>query len=243
MRRYGILVVAFCCAGLCVRLGFWQLDRLSQRRAYNTLLETRWQLPPVDLKTESSIDTLDYRRTVARGVFDFDHQLVVMARSYHGVPGVHVVTPLRLDNGMAILVERGWVPSPDANTVDLTEFPEADSTVVAGILRGPQQGGPAIANTGWPIHVRNVDPAALQDRYSYPLHPLLLRRTSQVGESASELRLILQPELNNGPHLSYAMQWFTFATIALVGGVILFLREPGAANREPEDEDREQRLH
>ncbi len=237
MRRYGMLAVAFCCAGLCVRLGFWQLDRLSQRRAHNTLLETRLQLPPVDLKTESSFDSLNYRRTAARGVFDFDHQLVLMARSYHGVPGVHVVTPLRLDDGMAILVERGWAPSPDANTVDLTEFPEADSVVVEGILRAPQNGGPVTANAGWPIHVRNVDPAALQDIYSYPLRPLLLRRTSRVEEMASELRPILQPELNNGPHLSYAVQWFTFATIALVGGVILFCREQGTGSREPKTKE------
>jgi surfeit locus 1 family protein len=102
--------------------------------------------------------------------------------------------------------------------------------VIEGILREPHKGGQATAHTGWPIHVRNVDPAALQDRYPYPLLSLLLRRTSQVGVTTGELRLILQPELNNGPHLSYAMQWFTFATIALVGGVILFWRERGAGS-------------
>ncbi len=232
MRRYGILVAGLCCAAICARLGLWQLDRLSQRRAYNSLLETRLRLPPVDLKSESRFDSLNYRRTAARGVFDFDHQLVVMARSYRGVPGVHVVTPLQLGDGTAILVERGWVPSPDANTVDLTECSEADSVVVEGTLREPQQGGSLTVNTGWPIHVRNADPAALQGRYSYQLLPLLLRRTLQVREAKCELRPILQPELNNGLHLSYAVQWFTFATIALVGGVILFCREPGAENKQ-----------
>jgi surfeit locus 1 family protein len=234
VRRYGILAVALCCAGLCVRLGFWQLERLSQRRAYNALLSARLQLPPVDLETASRFDSLYYRRTAVRGVFDFDRQVVVMARSYHGVPGVHVVTPLQLSDGKAILVERGWAPSPDANTVDLAAFSEADSVVVQGILRGPQPDGLVTGQTGWPIHIRNVDPAALQHRYAYALLPLLLRRTPQGGAIGNGLRPILQPELNNGPHLSYTVQWFTFATIALVGGFILFSRERGPGSREPQ---------
>src|SRR5688572_26888744 len=103
MRRYGILVLAAVVAALCARLGFWQLDRLAQRRALNQRLDRKLALPPLLVDTLPADVVLDsslsFRRAAARGVFDFQRQVVVVGRSVDGTPAVHITTPLVLADG------------------------------------------------------------------------------------------------------------------------------------------------
>ena len=219
MKRFLIFAVAFATAALCVRLGVWQLARLEQRQSNNNLTEARLSLPAVALPTESDPDSLRYRRAVADGVFDFEREIVVVARSRSGVPAVHVVTPLRLESGDAVLVERGVALSPDARTVDLGALVERDTSSVTGVfvsLEGSDHGSP-----GWPRYVRGVNPTELQQLYPYALFPLVLRRTVESSGGPPDLTPVPLPELTNGPHLSYAVQWFSFAAIAVVGSWFL----------------------
>lgn len=228
MRRYAILMVGMLVALGCVRLGFWQLDRWSQRRAQNGLYQARLQLPLLVLPSAIDalpLDSLSWRSATARGVYDFERQVVVVGRSVQGTPAVYVVTPLLLDGGRALLVERGWVYSPDARAVDLDALRERDTAEVAGVLLRPvplrrfEAGGSV-----WPIFAPSDDPVALGPLYPYPLLGVVLRRSEPAGEAAGELRPIPLPELSEGPHLSYAVQWFSFAAIALVGSAILYRR-------------------
>lgn len=221
------MVVGILAAAICGRLGMWQLDRLEQRRARNALIESGLALPPVDLEFTGLQDSLQFRRSTATGVFDFARQVVVVGRSYQGVPGVHVVTPLQLSDGSAVLVERGWAPSPDGRTVDLGRFAEPDSVDLEGVLHQAEAENRLVPAESWPIYVTAVNPAQLVDRFSYPLRPAVLRRTSEAR--SPQLRSVQLPELTNGPHLSYAVQWFTFATIALVGGGILAFKGVGSS--------------
>ena len=116
MKQVAAAVIGVLTAAGCIRLGVWQLSRLDERRALNAMVEASLSLAPLDLRDASGGDTLEFRRAVATGVFDFERQIVVMARSWRGFPGVNVVTPLRLETGDAVLVERGFVPSPDARS-------------------------------------------------------------------------------------------------------------------------------
>ncbi len=219
MRRYLIFAVAFGTAAVCIRLGVWQLERLDQRRNINTLAEARLSLPVIELPTEHDSDSLRYRKALADGVFDFEREIVVVARSRSGVPAVHVVTPLRFHGGGAVLVERGIALSPDARTVDLNALAESDTARVTGVLvslEGGDSGSP-----GWPRYVRGVNPTELQHVYPYPLFPLVLRRTVKSSGAPADLTPVPLPELTNGPHLSYAVQWFSFAVIAIVGSLLL----------------------
>lgn len=214
---------------LCGRLGIWQLDRLGERRARNAIAESHLALPPVRLIEPTVPDSLHYRRVDLSGVFDFERQIVVVARSYQGVPGVYVVTPLVLGDRTAALVERGWVPSPDGRTVDLEPIGEPDSARVEGVLLVTNRDDRLASGAGWPLYVRSASPSQLADRLPYSLVPLVVRRTG--GTPAAEgLRAIPLPQFTNGPHLSYAVQWFTFGLIALVGGLILFGK--GVGSRE-----------
>src|SRR3989442_3933496 len=108
------LVVALLVAAICVRLGVWQLDRLHERRQRNALLLAARARPPLEVDGSLPADSARDRRLVARGVYDYAHERLWHGRSYEGVPGVDLVTPLRPAGGAALLVDRARRLPPEA---------------------------------------------------------------------------------------------------------------------------------
>lgn len=209
---------ALAVAATCVRLGFWQIDRLHQRRARNAVVRAARERPPIELVGSVSADSARHRRLHARGAYDFEHEEVWRARAYEGVPGVDLITPLRLPDGSAVLVDRGWVPSPDAYHVDQQAYREAASADVVGLgMTAPRARG-------------DVDPAKLKDSLPYPLLPFVMQQLPSSTASASLRppgfpRRWPPPELDDGPHLSYAIQWLSFAVIIVAGSIALYRRQ------------------
>ena len=214
------LVIAVTVAAGCARLGVWQLDRLQQRRARNAQVRAARERPAVEARAGLSADSAANRRVHAAGRYDYAHQQLWRARSYEGVPGVALVTPLLLADGPALFVDRGWAPSPDAAHLDEQAYREADTADVLGL------GFPAPRGRG------DVDPARLQDSLPYPVLPFILQ---QLPPSIGLYRPLPPglirwppPPLDDGPHLSYAIQWFCFAVIILVGSAVLLGKSRGA---------------
>jgi surfeit locus 1 family protein len=216
---------------VCVRLGFWQLDRRAERAARNHAVAERMAMEPVTLDAAPT-DTagLVYRRARLSGAVDDDRAIVLAGRSLDGSPGVHLLSPVRLAGG-AVLVNRGWLPAPDAATVDL------DAVRLHGTLRaeGVLVPFPAVdlpEHPGFQVRWFRVDGGAIRGQYPYHVAPLYLVATSaaepvEPGVGATERPVPLDPPtLDPGPHLSYAIQWFSFATIFLVGWIILLVRRP-----------------
>lgn len=222
-RRADVIlaVVAVVVTGGCLRLGIWQLDRLSQRRARNAAVAARLALSPITLHETVSrhADSLDRRRIVARGVFDYDHERVWPARSFDGTPGVALVTPLRLGPGIAVYVDRGWVPSPDAFTVDQAAYREGDTVEVAGVAFVAPRGR------------ADVDPQLAG--LPYDLLPVVVQQERPEAAGGGLPRRWPTVRLDNGPHLFYAIQWFSFAAIALVGTALLLRKSPRARDVRP----------
>ncbi len=219
------LVVAFLVAAVCVRLGVWQLDRLHQRRERNAVLVAARVRPPLEVTGSVSGDSARDRRLAARGVYDYGHERLWRARSFEGVPGVDLVTPLRLADGSAVLVDRGWAPSPDAYHLDQTAYREADSAVVLGLgMLAPRTRG-------------DVDPAALRDSVPYRLLPFVIQQLPPATPISRSLPPGLirwpSPELSDGPHLFYAIQWFSFGLISVVGSLALARKRAAEAELEP----------
>jgi len=187
------LAVAVVIALVCVRLGVWQIARLHQRRAANAVIEARERAPVLDLTGSESLDAVQWRRVRASGVYDYARERVWTGRTFQGVPGVVLLTPLRVPGG-DVWVNRGWVPSPDAAQVDQSRWREGDTAIVAGI---------ALAHEGLPYVIDDSIPA--KDRAPEP--------TVQRWPL---------PVLSDGPHLSYVIQWFSFAAIILGGSLILY---------------------
>jgi surfeit locus 1 family protein len=198
-----LIVIAVLASMGCVRLGIWQLDRLATRRARNAELVAARARPPQEVAAGLSVDSARDRRLRARGVFDYDRETVWPARTFEGVPGVHLLTPLRLADGSAVLVDRGWVPSPDALHIDREFYREPDSAMVVGVGRATPRGR------------GDVDPTV----FAY-----VLQQDSPPGAARGFIRRIPPPPLDDGPHLGYAIQWFSFAVVALVGTWILVVK-------------------
>jgi surfeit locus 1 family protein len=192
-------------AGLCVAAGIWQLNRLAARRARNGVLAARLALPPLPLQGDISVDSARQRRVVARGIYDFSAERTWPGRSFEGTPGVALVTPLRIPGGSVVLVDRGWVPSPDAFHVDhaLYREPPPDTVTITGIAMIPPRGR-------GDVEVAGFLPFVIQLETPSPARGLPRRWPP--------------PAFDNGPHLSYAVQWFSFALIALVGTAVLIRR-------------------
>ena len=207
MQRRDVIagLSALVVAATCVRLGIWQLDRLSQRRTRNAALADRLALPLLEVRAGTAADSARQRRVVARGIYDFSAERTWPGRSFDGTPGVALITPLRLHDGSAVLVDRGWVPSPDAFHVDHRLYREPDTALVTGVAFIPPRGRGDVNPTGFlpfVIQLEKPDPAGAGG---------LPRRWPP-------------PAFDNGPHLSYAVQWFSFALIVLVGTAALIRR-------------------
>jgi surfeit locus 1 family protein len=225
MRRYAVFLVAAPVALVCVRLGFWQLSRLSERRALNESRRAAMALPPIQLEERPAPAQVDpYRSVRAAGTFDFSREVVISGRNFGEGPAAIVVTPLMLAGDTAVLVERGWIRAADPRRVGLDSLRETASVILDGIVvdAGPEMR--AATDTGWPKYVQRANPRALGPEYPYPLLAYLVRRTAPP-EGGQLLRPVPVPELSEGPHLAYAVQWFAFATIILVGSVALYRKE------------------
>jgi surfeit locus 1 family protein len=220
-------IFAIVTAAFFARLGVWQLHRLSERRTRNSALEMRLRTPAVPLsRLPADSAGAHWRRAVVRGRYEFDHQIVLSGRTHDGSPGVWILTPLHPDSGgPAILVNRGWVYSPDAATVDLGKWDEPPRATVSGYVEDFVRGGPGISRL--PSHPNawtRLDARELSSAFPFPIAPYYLVALDTLAEtrrmngvaSNTPVRLDL-PVMDDGPHLNYAIQWFTFAVVALVG--------------------------
>jgi len=219
-------LLVFLGIALCVRLGIWQLDRLEQRRAFNTQVETMRAMPLLDLNKDggASVVTMEWRAIEVVGEYDFENQ-VALRNQYNGNQyGYHLLTPL-LFNGMAVLVDRGWIPA-DGNTtpIDWRKYDEAGEVKVIGQIRlgqsKPAYGGvaDALPADGEKLEVwNNADVELIARQMPYPILKIYVQ--PDVEETDVSPPIPFQPviELTEGPHFGYALQWFTFAAILFFG--------------------------
>ena len=208
---------------VCARLGVWQLDRLRDRRASNMSALAARSAPEVRIAGTTPMNpSLDGRMVWAEGHYDHTHDVVLRGKAYDGSPGVEIVSPLVLEDGStAVLVNRGFVPTPDAVTVQTDSVRELGKVRVRGTaLEMPSGNGKPLARSGGTTWAR-LDRDALRGSMPYQLAPWYIRQSPDTALPRFPRRLEPLP-LNDGPHLSYAIQWFAFAAMTIVfGGVIL----------------------
>lgn len=227
MSRRTIVFCTFAvlAAALFTRLGFWQLARLHAKVQRNVAIASQQSAQPVEFASLPRDTALaHYRRTRAAGRLDFDHEFVLSGRTHQGSPGVELVTPLRLEGSdTAVLVNRGWVYSPDGASVDRARWREPDAATVTGYVEQYAPDAGTTSARSDPRIVRRVSRREASSRIPYPLAPYYLVQTGDTASSHPVRREM--PALDEGPHLGYAIQWFGFAVIALVGAGFVVVRE------------------
>ena len=223
-RTIAFLVASVVLAALFARLGVWQLDRLHERRQHNAYLRERLHGKAAPLSTlRGTPDEIRYRRVVVAGRADYGHEVVWASRTRNGSPGVYLVTPVSTGDS-AVLVVRGWVYAPDGATVDASRWREGDSLTLEGYLdEMPAPSARPDSMAGRPGTVTWLNRARLERRIGRPVRGVYVMATGEQGaQSADRPARFTLPELDEGPHRSYAVQWFSFAAIAVVGaGIVL----------------------
>lgn len=209
---------------VCIRLGFWQLSRLSERKAFNQELRSRAETPPVDFAAiPRDTGAAHFRRVKISGDYDYAHEIILVERTRDGSPGVNILTPLRMSGSdTAVLINRGWVYAPDAMTVDLSKWREPVQMSGEAYVQNYSTREGVPQSKSKPNAFRWADRKAISQAIPYPIAPVYLVLIG--GRSPANVPPRIEvPPLDEGPHQSYAIQWFSFAAIAIVG-MILYAR-------------------
>ena len=202
-----------------VNLSLWQFHRLDARKTFNSEVKERSSLSIVDVSTLDTSDPLsvEWRPAGVTGTYLADEQVLILNRSQGGIAGMNVLTPLLLADGRAIMINRGFIalsatpPSAPTGPVE-----------VVGTLRASEERttGQATEASGELTEFFRLDINRLQQQIDPELIPVALVAERSQPADSSVLTPVDPPELSEGPHLSYAIQWLIFSTAVIVGWVL-----------------------
>jgi cytochrome oxidase assembly protein ShyY1 len=231
LRRWGgyvALTIVF--AVVCGLLSWWQWSRRVDAVDEIAKIEANYDARPVALgdlvpELDTADDAVEWRPVEITGEYLVDEQLLVRNRPRNSSPGFEVLVPLRLADGTVFVVDRGWVAggaTPDAPD-SVPDAPTGEVTVVVRL----KPGEPEIPGRGAPegqlATVRLPDVAALVDAPTYTgMYGLLVSENPAPEQSPLPP---FKPVQDEGPHLSYALQWIVFGILAFVGLIWAVRRE------------------
>lgn len=210
-----------------VAAGSWQLDRHEQRQALDVELEERLAAPamPLDTLRDRPPEQIRYRLATATGVFDRSDEVILLLQTRRGVSGHHVLTPLVTSPGRAVLVDRGWVPFELDEPGDDRFAPPPGEVTVTGHVLTTQTRGRSVPPDGVLAQIGRVDLDRLNAQMDLELEPVYLQLAEPLGQADELPSSVTLDALEPAPpHLSYAVQWFVFATVVVVGYAILMYR-------------------
>ena len=221
-----VLVIAVCV--LFVNLGFWQIRRLEARRLENVVMANRLAADPLPIEeliigAGTDLDSLEFRSATAAGEFEPSEEVLVRSQVHGGIAGWHVITPLVLAEGRAVLINRGWVPL-EMDAVPVPPDPPVGQVTVSGWvnLSRLRHSGGASEPEGRLTHIARVDLDRLQQQMPFDLLPVFI----VADETQATLPIAVPRPITSdeGPHLLYAIEWFSFTLISVVGYFFLLRR-------------------
>ncbi|MGZ5404577.1 MAG: SURF1 family cytochrome oxidase biogenesis protein [Nocardioides sp.] len=229
-------------------LGEWQFDRLEDRQARNAIIERNETAPPADvdevMPVEGEVTAEDEWRVVAAtGEYDADDTVIVRYRTRDGAQGVDVVVPLVLADGTAVLVDRGWLGTDagDVGADDVPAPPDGEVTISGWLRRDGTGDSTAVANGS----TRAISSDEIGAALGRDVYEGFLDLRSEDPEPAEPLEGAELPDLDNGPHFFYGLQWWFFGLLALFGlGYLAWDERRGSSGprrhpRVPLEEDRD----
>lgn len=249
-RPRWLLFHAVVAAGIIAMVfaGFWQLQRLDERKEFNALVIERSQSEPTDLRSvlaplddgSLSLQEAEWLPVTLNGTYLPD-QVLDFNNSQGGRAGDNVLTAMLTDDGDTVIVNRGFIPLG-------IDVPPAPQTAVEGLgyIRLSEvrdRGGLTDADDGEPlVEIRRIDVPRLAQQFPGDVAPVYVQLIAAEPEIAvGDPEPVVLPELSNGPHLSYSIQWFVFALCVAIGWVLAVRRSLRtrlkAATAEGTDED------
>ncbi len=229
-------LIVFLGFAVLVRLGLWQLDRLAQRREFNARIFEQIDAPEFNISAENYHENLydmEYRPLNVTGHYDFNSQVALRNQYSNNQLGVHLLTPLLIENSenIAILIDRGWIPQEDASPENWGKYDEIGTVDIDGIIRRseitPQLNmlpDPTLApgQSGLDVWSQiNLERIVLQSDHKFL--NVYLQQVPSAGLPELPERTEPDIDLDDGPHLGYALQWFVFSLI-LISGYPFYIR-------------------
>jgi cytochrome oxidase assembly protein ShyY1 len=214
---FALAVVALACG--CYWLGVWQFHRLHDREARNAQTAQNLHASPVPFQQVMAVGRApaardEWRRVTATGHYLQDQSVVVRYQTRDGESGVDVVTPLQAAGGAAVLVDRGWMPTTNNGTRPHVPAAPSGQVTVEGWLRLDATGGStAVADRS----TRAISSAAIARSVPVPLYRGFVDAERETPPAPRRLVPAERPDLGNGPHLFYGIQWWFFGVLALFG--------------------------
>jgi len=225
LRWVLLIVFVAVLGGVFVNLGQWQLDRLDQRKARNSTTlanESRPVRPFTEIFTGPIRDADQWQRVEAKGTYDAEHQFVLRYRHNGEADGYEVVTPLQTAAG-TVLVDRGFVALDRGSRIPASApVPPSGEVTVVGHVRRNEQGRRA-AMTPVAGQMRLINSDAIATTLDYPIMNGYIGLITSTPAQAGEFEPVRLPEISEGPHFWYAVQWFLFTGLA-VAGIVVFIR-------------------
>jgi len=220
---------------LMVSLAFWQLSRLDDTRADNDSIRAAAEAAPSMIEDLLSADQLplDHTAAVVKGSYLPEASFLVANRTFDSRAGSWLATPVRLDDGEVVVVSRGWVPRLwVAGTDPRDATPPQGRVEITGRVFDTLGGGRIGSGTADYAEVSRIDLAVVSDAIGLDVADLWVQLESQVPASGDLPVPVPPPTLNDGPHLSYAFQWFFFSAAAVVVYVMILRRRVGQHRNE-----------
>ncbi|HEX4685819.1 MAG TPA: SURF1 family protein [Nocardioides sp.] len=212
-----VLVLAYA----CLLLGRWQWHRLESKKTGNAIIRTNQSSSPVPVNQVlrhgvDPPDSAQYAVVSATGTYDPSKTVIVRYQTRDGNAGVDVVVPLMTDSGTALLVDRGWFATSNQGLTDASQVPAPPSgrVTVTGWVRQNAGGSSAeVVNAS----ARAISSTQIEPAIGVPTYGGFVQLLSETPKPATPLTKADPPDLSNGPHFFYALQWWFFGILALFG--------------------------
>lgn len=221
LRAAIVLLAALALAAATARLGLWQLDRAAQKLQLQEALQQRRGLPPLraeELATSAAEAVPQQHRLVRlRGRWIVERTVYLDNRPMNGRTGFYAVTPMRLPDGSAVLVQRGWVArdAADRTRIAVPPPPAGEVGLLARVaLTLPRLYQIGAAGSGAIRQNLDIDPYARET--GLPLRPLALVQEDDANLPPDGLlRQWPLPAVDVHKHYGYALQWFALCALTL----------------------------
>ncbi len=227
--RFVILLAAVVGALATARLGLWQLDRAAQKVALHDAMLRQRTLPPLAeaelARDASAAQAQQHRAATLHGRWLAEATVYLDNRQMDGRPGFYALTPLRLADGSAVLVQRGWLPRDvvERTRIAAPPAPAGDVTVRGRVAAGPSRLYDFAGNASGPIR-QNLELDAFARETGLPLRPFMVVQEDAGGGAGDDglQRHWPQPAADVHKHYGYAFQWFAMS--ALIGGLYVWFQ-------------------
>ena len=216
--------VALVLVAACLYAAQWQFSRGANQSATNKIIAENLDLPSLTMNDVADLDPVanQWRKINLTGKFSQDKQELVRNRYYEGKFGFEVLTLFTATNGENFWVDRGWVAAgPNAATPPVVEPISNENLEITARIRSENLSR-QLQGSFFVTRASSEKPESIAKLQGVDANPYYLDLLGSPNGQVKPLTEIELPELSNGPHYAYGIQWLAFALLALIGRFLLF---------------------